>query len=206
MDMTPYVFTRNGDVVARLHANGMVTSNADGAGWLEWDDIGAFLDDAGIQSDPVHWLNQIAAIVQGTPAIEAVPVPAATPVSTPTPAPTPAVKQKRGRKAAVTATAAQPASTPAPAGVLPLPPAPGAAPALHVAPVPPAQLTLHNIDQDVIDKLVAEYGVDVILCGIAEWTTRAATITQFLGMRTLASKFEATGVQILAAANLSRVA
>lgn len=131
MTTTAYNFTRNGAVVACLHANGMVLSNADGAGWLEWDDVGAFLEDAGVTPDPNQWLMQIATIVQGTPVAIMPEVVAAV-------EPTPATKPKRGRAKAGAGPAAAGAtvdvaaqSTPTAVGAgpgpLPLPPVPNAA-------------------------------------------------------------------------------
>lgn len=90
----PYAFLRDGVVIARLMADGQFASNADGAGWYEYDSVGDFLADMGVDPDPINLVSQLAGVVQGVPQLD---MSALVPAAVVAPVVVPEVKPKRGR-------------------------------------------------------------------------------------------------------------
>jgi len=78
MQAYPYVFARAGVAVARLSTTGAFTTNADGAGWYDYDSYVEFLQEMGVVADAVNYVGQLAASVDGVPEIDAAELHAAT--------------------------------------------------------------------------------------------------------------------------------
>lgn len=146
MQTPPYAFMRDGQPVAHLNSNGSFSSNADGAGWYEYDSFAEFLDESGITPDPLNYVAQLAAVVNATPQINMAALATAPAAAAVEQAPAAvAPKPKRGRKRADgTAPAVE---------VAPATPAP-----VHVDPAPaptadPAYLAFLKSQKEAADKL-----------------------------------------------------
>lgn len=114
MQTHPYVFKRDGEAVAFLAPDGKFTSNADGAGWYDYDSLADFLADAGVELDPVNYISQTAAVTGTVPEINLDAMKAAAEAEKAA-APTPTPKQtKRGRARAAAEGAPSPVPAPAP--------------------------------------------------------------------------------------------